>query len=118
MEMRTDDGSPEALSEVTKSAIDALANLTREHIALARIEVGHEVRTTMRRSIWFAAGGATAGFAGLLLLVAIFLLLGNLIDSAGARVLILAALMGILAFALILRASVLPRSRRNGAPGP
>jgi uncharacterized membrane protein YqjE len=110
MEVRTD-GSPQALSQAAKGAVDALADLTREHIELAKVEMRNELHTTVRRSLWFAAGGAMAGLAAALLVVAVFLLLGNLIESAGARLLILAALMGVLAFALVLRGSVIPTAR-------
>jgi hypothetical protein len=111
-------GSPRAMGDAARGAVEALADLTREHIELAKIEVGRELRTTLDRSMWFAAGGITAGFAGLLLLAAIFALLGYLIDSVGWRLLILAALVGVASFALILRGSVIrPPEQGPGANG-
>ena len=107
------------VTEITRGVIDAVSDLADQYIALAKIEVKDELLVTVRRGLWYAAAWAVGGGSLLLLAVSIYLLAEGLIESPGIRLLIIAVLGGIAAFALVLcgdsvRATVKRAGPTNG----
>jgi hypothetical protein len=102
-----------AVTRVTSDTLDAMGRLAEKYIELARIEVRDELEATLKRGLWVAAGWLLAMIAVVLLVAGFFLLAGDLIDSAGVRLILLAVVVGIAAFALVLHEGTMARKARG-----
>lgn len=104
------------LAEVAGATVDRLSELAREHIELARIQVGGELGRTVETALWMGAGGLGVAVASILLIAGVFDLAGAIIPSVGARLVILAVLTAAASYALVLKGSA--RARAKTASGP
>ena len=99
----------ETTAEIAKSTVAAVAELVREHIELARVEVGGELEVTVKRALWWGAALAGGALGAILLVIALFLLAGYIVPSPGVRLLILAAIVFVGAVACVLQGTSLRR---------
>ena len=64
-----------------RSLAEDTGTLVRQEMDLAKMEVVHTAKTVAKDSAWIGIGGAIAGVGGLVLVVAMALGLGALLDS-------------------------------------
>jgi len=93
-------GRERPVTEVFKDIISNVQEMVRSEVRLARAEMSQEVAKTARAGAMLAAGAVLGAIAGVFLLVCLAQLLGLVMPSWAATLLI-AVVVGIAGFALI-----------------